>query len=95
MFYFMEAMIDAGAAMGLTRDQAYKLAKATFIGAGELAHSSNEPPEILRARVTSKGGTTHAAISSMEDDDVKTRFVRAMHAARRRAKEMGDEFGGS
>lgn len=95
MFYFMEAMIDAGAAMGLSRDQAYKLAKATFIGAGELAHSSNEPPEILRARVTSKGGTTHAAISSMEDDDVKTRFVRAMHAARRRAKEMGDEFGGS
>ncbi|MBK9238212.1 MAG: pyrroline-5-carboxylate reductase [Rhodoferax sp.] len=95
VFYFMEAMIDAGAAMGLSRDQAYKLAIATFIGSAELAHSSNEPPEILRARVTSKGGTTHAAISSMDDDDVKTRFVRAMHAARRRAKEMGDEFGGS
>jgi pyrroline-5-carboxylate reductase len=95
MFYFMEAMTSAGVDMGLTRDQAYQLAVATFIGAGELARSSGELPEILRQRVTSKGGTTHAAISSMEDDNVKTQFVRAMHAARRRAKELGDEFGGA
>lgn len=93
MFYFMEAMTDAGADMGLSRAQAYQLAVATFIGAGELARSSGEVPEVLRQRVTSKGGTTHAAISSMEDDNVKTQFVRAMHAARRRAKELGDEFG--
>ena len=95
MFYFMEAMTEAGADMGLTREQAYRLAMATFIGAGELARSSGEPPEILRQRVTSKGGTTHAAISSMEDDHVKTQFIRAMHAANRRAKELGDEFGGT
>jgi pyrroline-5-carboxylate reductase len=95
MFYFMEAMVEAGAVMGLPRDQAYQLAVATFIGAGELARASNEPPEILRQRVTSKGGTTYAAISSMEDDKVKTMFIRAMHAARRRAKELGDEFGGA
>ncbi len=93
MFYFMEAMTDAGAAMGLTRAQACQLAVATFIGAGELARSADEPPEVLRQRVTSKGGTTHAAIESMENDDIKTRFVRAMHAANRRAKELGDEFG--
>jgi len=95
MFYFMEAMTAAGADMGLTREQAYQLTVATFIGAGELARSSHEPPEILRQRVTSKGGTTHAAISSMENDNVKTQFVRAMHAANRRAKELGDEFGGT
>jgi pyrroline-5-carboxylate reductase len=95
MFYFMEAMTAAGAEMGLPRAQAYQLAVATFIGAGALAHSSGEPPEILRQRVTSKGGTTYAAMTSMEHDDIKTQFVRAMHAARQRAKEMGDEFGGA
>lgn len=93
VFYFMEAMTAAGADMGLSRAQACQLAVATFIGAGELARNSTEPPEILRQRVTSKGGTTHAAISSMEDDNIKAQFVRAMHAARRRAKELGDEFG--
>lgn len=93
MFYFMEAMTDAGAAMGLTRAQAYRLAVATFIGAGELARNSDEAPEVLRQRVTSKGGTTHAAITSMENDQLKTRFVRAMHAARQRAAELGAEFG--
>jgi pyrroline-5-carboxylate reductase len=94
MFYFMEAMTAAGNEMGLSREQAYRLAVATFIGAGELARSSGEPPEILRQRVTSKGGTTYAAITSMENDDVKAQFIRAMHAAGNRARELGDEFGG-
>ena len=93
VFYFMEAMIEAGVAMGLTRAQAQKLAIGTFSGASSLAKASDEPIEILRSRVTSKGGTTHAAITSMEQDNMKTLFVRAMHAARHRAREMGDEFG--
>ena len=93
VFYFIEAMIEAGVAMGVTRDQAKQLAVATFAGASALAKASEEPVEILRSRVTSKGGTTYAAITSMEQDNVKTLFVRAMLAARQRAKEMGDEFG--
>jgi pyrroline-5-carboxylate reductase len=93
MFYFMEAMTEAGAAMGLPREQAYQLAVATFTGAGALAHASSESPEVLRQRVTSKGGTTYAAITSMEQDDIKAQFVRAMQAACQRAKELGDEFG--
>ncbi|MEP6972230.1 MAG: pyrroline-5-carboxylate reductase [Betaproteobacteria bacterium] len=93
MFFFMEAMTEAGAEMGLTREQAYKLSVATFIGAGELARSSNEPPEILRQRVTSKGGTTHAAITSMEASNIKGLFQRALRAARTRAQELGQEFG--
>ncbi len=93
MFYFMEAMTAAGADMGLSREQAYKLAVATFIGAGELARSSNEPPEILRQRVTSKGGTTYAAITAMDASGVKPLFAQALHAAQQRAKELGDEFG--
>jgi len=93
VFYFIEAMTQAGADMGLTREQASRLAIGTFTGASELARASHEPPEILRQRVTSKGGTTHAAIQSMEQDNVKTLFMRAMHAAKHRARELGDEFG--
>ncbi len=93
VYYFMESMTAAGAEMGLTREQAYKLTVSTFIGAAELARTSNEPPEILRQRVTSKGGTTHAAISSMEEAEIKPLFERALHAARRRAQELGQEFG--
>lgn len=93
MFYFMEAMTAAGAEMGLEREQAYQLAVATFIGAGELAQSSHEPPEILRQRVTSKGGTTHAAITSMDASHIKELFAKALHAAHGRAAEMGREFG--
>jgi pyrroline-5-carboxylate reductase len=69
------------------------LAVATFIGAGELARASSEPPEVLRQRVTSKGGTTYAAITSMDDSGIKASFARALHAACDRAKEMGDAFG--
>ena len=93
MFYFMEAMTAAGVEMGLPKDTAYQLAVATFRGAGELAHRSDEAPEVLRARVTSKGGTTFAALSSMEQNDIKGQFVRAMHAAGQRAKTLGEEFG--
>jgi pyrroline-5-carboxylate reductase len=93
VFFFLEAMTRAGMDMGLTREQAYKLSMATFAGASELARASNDPPEVLRRRVTSKGGTTHAAISAMEQDQVQALFIKALHAARRRAKELGDEFG--
>ncbi|MEO8023740.1 pyrroline-5-carboxylate reductase [Polaromonas sp.] len=93
VFYFIEAMVQAGVDMGLSREQAHKLAVGTFVGAAELARASDEPPEILRARVTSKGGTTYAALTSMEQDNIKQQFMRAMHAARRRAAELGDEFG--
>ncbi len=93
VFYFIEAMVQAGVDMGLNHEQAHKLAVGTFVGAAELARASDEPPEILRARVTSKGGTTYAALSSMEQDDIKKQFMRAIHAARQRAAELGDEFG--
>lgn len=93
VFYFMEAMAAAGAEMGLPREQALRLAVATFIGAGELARASDEPPEVLRQRVTSKGGTTYAAITSMDASGVKEKFAQALFAAQKRAAELGDEFG--
>ena len=93
VFYFLEAMRDAGAAMGLSPAQAYQLALATFSGATALAGASSDGPETLRQRVTSKGGTTFAALTSMEADGVKASFIAAMRAAQQRGKELGDEFG--
>ena len=95
VFYFLEAMRSAGVTMGLRAEQAHQLAVATFVGASELARSARETPEVLRQRVTSRGGTTHAAISAMEDAGVKQLFERAMLAARDRAEVMGREFGAS
>jgi pyrroline-5-carboxylate reductase len=93
VFFFLEAMTRAGVEMGLPREQAYQLAVGTFAGASELARASSEPPEVLRQRVTSKGGTTYAAITSMEQDGLQDLFIKALHAARDRARELGDEFG--
>jgi len=93
VFYFMEAMTTAGVEMGLTREQAHQLTVATFVGASALARTSSESLKVLRQRVTSKGGTTDAAISSMEDEDMQAQLINAIYAARKRAKELGDEFG--
>ena len=85
-------MTLAGAEMGLAREQAHRLAVATFVGASDLAKSSTDLPQVLRQRVTSKGGATAAAISSMEDNDVRALFIDAMYASRERATKLGSEF---
>jgi pyrroline-5-carboxylate reductase len=93
VFYFIEAMVEAAARMGLSAEQGRQLALATFAGAAALAQGSSEPVAVLRERVTSKGGTTAAALATLEGRDVKTAFIAAMEAARERARELGDEFG--
>ena len=95
VFYFLEAMAQAGVDMGLSEAQAQQLAVGTFSGASELARRSEESPAVLRQRVTSKGGTTHAAIESLDKDGVRQQFMRALQAAQQRARELGDEFGGA
>ena len=67
----------------------------TFAGATELAKSSNDDVSTLRAKVTSKNGTTECALLSMEADQVKQYIVKAVRAAAERSKEMGDELGGN
>ncbi len=93
VFFFLEAMTRAGVDMGLSAEQAHRLAVGTFTGASELARRSDETPAVLRQRVTSKGGTTYAAITAMEQSGMADSFARALQAARDRAKELGDEFG--
>ena len=93
VFYFLEAMRDAGARMGLAPEVAQQLAIGTFLGAATLAQRSEDPLQTLRERVTSKGGTTYAAITSMESAGVKAKFEDALFAAQKRAEELGREFG--
>ncbi len=93
VFYFVEAMMQAAVEMGLSEEQGQQLALATFSGSAALAQGSAETPAVLRERVTSKGGTTYAALTSMEASGVKPAIVKALKAAQRRAIELGDEFG--
>ena len=93
VFYFLEAMQQAGVEMGLPAEQALQLAIGTFSGASQLAAQSSEPPAVLRERVTSKGGTTFAALESMRAANLGQHFITAMKAAEKRAVELGDEFG--
>ena len=94
VFFFLEAMRDAGARMGLAPEVAQQLAIGTFVGAATLAQRSSDPLQTLRERVTSKGGTTYAAITSMETSGMKAKFEEALVAAQKRAEELGREFGG-
>jgi len=92
VFYFLEAMQQAAGEMGLAPEEGRQLALATFMGAARLAAQSDEPLEVLRQRVTSKGGTTHAAITSMEAAGVKEAIIEAMKAAQARGRELGEEL---
>lgn len=93
VFYFLEALQQAGIALGLAPDAARKLAYATFSGAVRLAEASALDPAALRAQVTSKGGTTEAAIASLDAAGVAQHFAVAVTAAQARGREMGELFG--
>jgi pyrroline-5-carboxylate reductase len=93
VFYFIEAMQQAAVEMGLSGEQGRELALATFVGAAQLAAQSDEPVPVLRERVTSKGGTTYAALTSMEQSGVKEAIIAAMKAAAARGRELGEQLG--
>ena len=95
VFYFLEALQQAGMELGLSEVQAGQLAIQTFLGASRLASGSSSDFSTLRAQVTSKGGTTEQALLSMESSGVKAAIVRALHAAAHRSAELGDQLGDS
>lgn len=90
VFYFIEALQSAARQMGFDAQQASTLALQTFLGAARLADESDVPVSTLRERVTSKGGTTAAALASLDAAGVGAAIVAAAHAAQRRARELGD-----
>jgi pyrroline-5-carboxylate reductase len=93
VFRFIESMIAGGVALGLTPAQAHALTLQTVRGAAELAVRSDEPPSVLRERVTSKGGTTAAALAVLDARGLPAIVADAMAAANTRSEELGREFG--
>lgn len=89
----MEAMQAAGRDLGLPAETARRLTLQTALGAATLALQSDDEPARLRARVTSKGGTTEAAIAELERGGLRQQFKAALRAAARRSAELADEFG--
>jgi pyrroline-5-carboxylate reductase len=87
-FYLAEAMAEAGVAEGLDRPLAEKLAAATLRGAGELLFASGESAAELRRKVTSPGGTTEAAIRTMDKSGVREALIEAVRNAARRSREL-------
>jgi pyrroline-5-carboxylate reductase len=89
VFWFIEQLAAAGEALGLSREISRKLAIETVLGSARLAAQSADGPAVLRERVTSKGGTTEAALKAFEEQKLAERFLRALEAARDRGAELG------
>lgn len=93
VFLFIEALIAGGEKLGLSYTQAKALALGTLEGAASLAAGSEQEPDVLRQNVSSKGGTTVAALDVFAQHDFNTMVAQAMQAASDRAEEMAKEFG--
>jgi pyrroline-5-carboxylate reductase len=94
-FYLIEHMTKAGRDLGLPTETAESLAIETAFGAASMARSRQHSPAVLRENVTSKGGTTAAALQIFDNNNTPDIIHAAMQAAYARAVEMGEEFAGS
>jgi pyrroline-5-carboxylate reductase len=93
VFYFIEALEAGARELGFSADAARLLAIETFLGATRLAESSADPVGLLRERVTSKGGTTEAALRSFDADHIAEAIRRGVNAAAARGRELGEILG--
>jgi pyrroline-5-carboxylate reductase len=92
VFLLVEAMREAGARLGLAPETAARLAAQTCVGAARMIAQAETDPSELRRQVTSKGGTTEAAVKVLEDGGLRALFTSALTAAARRSRELGDEL---
>ena len=93
VFWFIEQLAAFAERSGIAPQDALKLAKHCVLGSAKLALESTEPPAQLRKNVTSKGGTTEAALRAFEEENLAERFAKALAAATRRGGELGEELG--
>ncbi len=91
VFYFMQSMMEAALKMGFSSNDSKVLVSRTFEGAVDLFNQSDLSPNSWMDRVASKGGTTRAALDSMEDNNVKELIKEAAYSAFNRAVELGKE----
>ena len=89
IFLVAEAMIEAGVTAGLTRDVSHQLVVGTLLGASRMLDETGEEPAVLRAAVTSPGGTTAAAVRTLEFKAVRSAFIEAVAAAVERSRQIG------
>lgn len=92
-FLLIECLEQAGICLGLAAEVSRKLAIETAHGSGAVARAAAEAPATLREQVTSKGGTTAAALQVMEAHHIRETLLEAVAAATRRGAELADEFG--
>ncbi|HKU16883.1 MAG TPA: pyrroline-5-carboxylate reductase [Steroidobacteraceae bacterium] len=92
-FLLIEMLEQAGVTQGLAPEVSRRLAIETAYGSGAMARAASESPAVLRQQVTSKGGTTEAALRELEARHIRAAFEAAVAAATRRAAELADEFG--
>jgi pyrroline-5-carboxylate reductase len=95
VFYFIEALQETAVELGFDPNVARQLSIETVLGAAKLAHSSGDSVATLRARVTSKGGTTEAALRSFDDDALMAAIRRGILAAAERGRQLGEATAGS
>jgi len=93
VFWFIEQLAESAKKMGIPAEAALKLALHTVLGAAKLAAGSEDSPAELRKNVTSKGGTTEAALKMFDEEQLAQRFARALEAASRRGADIGAELG--
>jgi pyrroline-5-carboxylate reductase len=93
VFWFIEQLALSGEKLGLPRDVSLRLAMQTVLGAAKLAAQSDNTPAELRKQVTSKGGTTEAALKVFEQEKLAERMMKALEAASRRGAALGEELG--
>lgn len=91
VFYVVEAMVEAGVLLGITRATATELVVQTLYGAATMLTETGDHPTLLRERVSSPGGTTVAALRQLDDHKVRAAFVTAMEAAATRSAELAAE----
>jgi pyrroline-5-carboxylate reductase len=91
LFLMAEVLVEAGKALGIPVEQASDLVKQTILGAGRMMTETGKTPDELREMVTSPGGTTEAALKSMEEAGFEKIVVEAVKAATKRARELGKE----
>jgi len=92
-FLLMEIMQATGEAMGLDAEAARRLTLQTALGAARIANESDEPPAVLRERVTSPGGTTERALVTMREGGIDKVVGDGIRGARQRSIELGDALG--
>lgn len=93
VFWMIEQLAAYAEQVGIPRKEALTLARHTVLGAARLAAQSDESPAVLRQNVTSKGGTTEAALNAFAEEKLAERFARALDAASRRGGELGKILG--